>query len=539
MTDPHPDLPLIGVPGDACAACAAQLAADQRYCLHCGTRRAAPRLDPLAHARGTAPAPGADRQAGREAVAAPQGLVARATRTPAGLAAVPALRALGRPQVMATAATLVLGFGVAIGAAAGPPSASGLPLAGAPRILVAAPPATPATVPAPSDAAPDAGDGTATADAGAAPEPEPVAADASTSPQAPTPQPAASDDEPPADDGGDPAPATPAPPAPVKHVWLIVLREAPAAPPFGAEAPEPLAPDLVAQGTVLSHYASIAPGSLANRIAMISGQAPTAATLADCPVYAPVVPGTIAAKTGLVAGDGCLYPARTATLTGQLTGAGLAWKGYFEDMGAAPPPADTSCRRPQVGEPDPFAAPRPGDAYLTRSDPFVFFRGITESPDCGPGVVGLDRLAPDLASADQTPAFSFIAPSACHDGSAAPCAADAPAGLAAASTWLSSIVPQITASPAYADGGLIVITFDGAPRDPAVDPAAEPAGSDVGALLLSPYVAGGATVAARYDHRSLLKTIGRIFGLPALGHAADPGVHAFGATVFANAPGGD
>ena len=77
-----------------------------------------------------------------------------------------------------------------------------------------------------------------------------------------------------------------------------------------------------------------------------------------------MTPGTIA-KTGLVKGDGCLYPAKTVTLADQLTGAGLAWKGYFEDMGAAPPPADTSCRRPEQGQADPFALPRPGDAYLT------------------------------------------------------------------------------------------------------------------------------------------------------------------------------
>jgi hypothetical protein len=269
---------------------------------------------------------------------------------------------------------------------------------------------------------------------------------------------------------------------------------------------------------------------------MISGQGPTTATTADCPSFDAVKPGTIAAKTGLVAGDGCVYPPKTVTLTDQFTGDSLLWKGYFEDMGAGVPTYAETCRHPDLGQADPFALPRPGDAYLTRSNPFVYFRSITESADCGPSVVGLDRLAPDLAKADSTPAFSFISPNACHDGSATPCAAGAEAGLAAANAWLGTIVPQITASPAYADGGLVVITFDGTPVAPAPAPGTKVTGTPVGALLLSPYVAAGSTIKGAYDHYSLLKTIERLYGFPALGHAADRNVTAFGPKVFANAP---
>ncbi len=523
MPDSTPNLPLLGAPGEACFTCAALLAADQRYCLECGSRRGAPRLDPLAHARGATGGAAA-------------GLVPDiATAEPAvrsQLGTVPALRALGRPRVLATAAILVLGFGVAIGDAAGPPAATGLPLA--PRILVSAPPAAPASVPATTTDA--SSSDTSTADTSVADTSSTdVAADPIT-PVATDPAPAAPAPSKPASGGTrKPTSTTPKPPAPIKHTWLIALREAPTAQPFDTAAPAPVATELVRQGTVLTHYASIAPGSLANRIALLSGQAPTAATLAECPTYNPVTPGTIAKKTGLVAGDGCIYPPKTVTLTDQLTGAGLAWKGYFEDMGAAPPPGSTSCRHPDAGQADPFALPRPADAYLTRSDPFVYFRSITESPDCGSNVVGLDRLAPDLATVDQTPAFSLIAPNACHDGSGTPCAAGADAGLASANTWLTSVVPQILASPAYADGGLVVITFDGAPA--VVPPAAgDPKGTTVGALLLSPYVTSDTTVDAPYDHYALLKTLGRIYGVPALGHAADKAVTSFGAKVFANAP---
>ena len=37
--------PRLGEPGEACAECGSPLAADQRYCLECGTRRGDPRLD--------------------------------------------------------------------------------------------------------------------------------------------------------------------------------------------------------------------------------------------------------------------------------------------------------------------------------------------------------------------------------------------------------------------------------------------------------------------------------------------------------------
>jgi hypothetical protein len=45
VTDPLPNMPRLGAEGDACSACQAPLAADQRYCLQCGKRRGASRVD--------------------------------------------------------------------------------------------------------------------------------------------------------------------------------------------------------------------------------------------------------------------------------------------------------------------------------------------------------------------------------------------------------------------------------------------------------------------------------------------------------------
>jgi hypothetical protein len=90
------------------------------------------------------------------------------------------------------------------------------------------------------------------------------------------------------------------------------------------------------------------------------------------------------------------------------------------------------------------------------------------------------------------------------------------------------MLPTILDSKAYADGGLVVVTFDaGAPDD------ADAGGGRVGALLLSPFVEAGGTVNAPYDPFSLLKSIEALFGLDPLGYAAETKLKAFGPKVFA------
>jgi hypothetical protein len=242
-----------------------------------------------------------------------------------------------------------------------------------------------------------------------------------------------------------------------------------------------------------------------------------------------------------------VYPATTKTLPGQLTDAGRTWKAYVEDMGNVPQGEQASCRHPDPGAADPFAAPRPGDASLTRRDPFAFFHAITDTPDCAAGVVGLDRLAPDLADPASTPSFSYIVPSACHDGRDTPCADAAPAGLAAADTWLQGVLEPILASKAYADGGLVVVTFDQAATDgPHADarassalpaaypnaPGTKPGGGRVGALLLSKFVKAGKIDDTEYDHFALLRSIEDLFSLDPLGYAGRKGEAGFGEDVW-------
>jgi hypothetical protein len=355
----------------------------------------------------------------------------------------------------------------------------------------------------------------------------------------------------------------------IKHVFLIVLNGHGYEEAFGKESPAPyLAETLAGEGKLLSNYYAVTQGGLANEVALLSGQGPTPQTALNCPQYTPIAPGT-ASPEGQVEGDGCVYPAETETLPGQLVAAELSWKAYVEDIGngtvAGQP---TTCRHPALGGADSNSTPLPGDAFQTWRNPFVYFAGLSEDPECAENDVGLDRLAPDLEKAEETPSLSYIVPSACHDGSDTPCAPDQPIGLAAAEGFLKTVVPEITASPAYKEeGGLIAITFDQAPQAgpepdassccatpeypnlpaPATPPAAEPpatgpvkpagGGGRVGMLLISPYVAPDSVEEAAYfNHFSFLRSVEELFGLEPLGYAAEPALTGFDSAVYDVSP---
>ena len=157
----------------------------------------------------------------------------------------------------------------------------------------------------------------------------------------------------------------------------------------------------------------------------------------------------------------------------------------------------------------------------------MYFHSLLDSGACASDDVDFTRLQSDLATAANTANLSWIVPSACDDGTSAPCSSSAPAGLAPADVFLKEVVPQILASAAYREGGLIVIAPDSGPA--AGGPAeAKP----VGALLLSPFVHAGARVGESLNDFSLLKSLSRLFGVLPLGHANDPTVASFGAAVY-------
>ena len=310
--------------------------------------------------------------------------------------------------------------------------------------------------------------------------------------------------------------------SPIQHVFVIVLSSPGYAQTWGSgSAATYLNGQLRPKGTLLSGYSAVSADDLPNYIAMVSAQPPNPDTEQDCPVFATFPQSAPVSKSGVVQGSGCVYPETVLTLPDQVTSSGHVWHGYIEDLASGSPPV-TSCRHPNTGQPDNAVTPVTGDQYLTRHNPFVYFGSLLDLGDCASDDVDLGALSSDLASASKTPELSYIVPNACDDGTDAPCVDGAAGGLEAEDAFLQTWVPKILAAPAYRTG-LVVITF--------ATPAAGAASDQVGALLLSPYVAAGKTEATGYNHYSLVRSIEDLFGLTHLAEASSASVPSFASLV--------
>lgn len=493
---------------ESCAECGAALSPSQCYCLECGVRRG-----PLPAM--VANRVGALKERGRRRDTETNGTpVAPAELTPTEAEEAEKDSAWGfmpSPQVAAIAVMALLAAGVILGSVTNP-LAQG---AGAASIILDM------GEPAPEKGAEEP---VAEAPAPVAEAPVPTAV-----PEAPLAVPLEESSEPELPPTEPTLPEIPEEETlpEIKHVFMIVFSDHGYEEAFGEESAAPyLAKTLAEEGKLLSNYYAVTQGGLANEVALLSGQGPTPQTALDCPDSTLISPGTVDPE-GQVEGEGCVYPAEVETLPGQLAKAQLSWKAYVE--------------------PDPVQAWR---------KPFAYFAALGEDPEAAQHEGGLDQLAADLKEPKTTPALSYIAPNACHDGSDAPCAPEQPAGLPTVDGFLETVVPEITASSAFQDeGGLIAITFDQAspsapepdtssccatpeyPNLPAPAGAAPPTsgpvkpsggGGRVGMLLISPYVAAGTVdEAAYYNHFSFLRSVEELFGLEPLGYAAEPALTGF------------
>ncbi|MBV9603813.1 MAG: hypothetical protein JO027_01830 [Solirubrobacterales bacterium] len=433
-----------------CPECDSRLAHDQRYCVECGARRG-----PLPPA--IAPLIGAIREQGRAAALPADEPLAGSLSE---IGSRPARHEFVMPGPRATAVAVMgmLGFGVIVGSLVG-----GTPvetLASAPLIVVGLDHPASSTQAAQNQTVTDTigGGGPAAAAspaAGASTAPAQAAASPSTSPTSTS------------TTGTSTTPNANGLP-PVKHVFLIVLSDRGFTRSFGAgTAGGYLSGALRRQGELIQNYYAVAAAPLANEIALVSGQGPTAQTAGDCPTFSRVSPAQKGPR-GQVLGTGCAYPASTKTLATQLAGAHDTWKAYVAGVSSS---ARTACRVPKPGSKQPQTA-GPHTSYLSWRDPFLFFRGLTADGSCRANEVAVSRLATDLKSESTTPSLAYIIPAPCADGSETPCDPGAKSGLAAADRFLKSVVPEIKRSPAYHDGGMIAITFDQAPQTgPYADPS--------------------------------------------------------------------
>jgi hypothetical protein len=293
---------------------------------------------------------------------------------------------------------------------------------------------------------------------------------------------------------------------PIKHVWFIILENKSYDASFtGLNNNTYLWKTLPAQGTLLTNYYGTGHYSLDNYIALASGQAPEADTQNDCPTYKdmsgavdtnpsdPNYGQFVASTTPYAIGAGCVYPANVPTLFNQLSAAGVTWKAYAQDLGNPDTGSAThdvagSCGAPSA---NPTTSPvaNPGsanatDQYVPKHFPLPWFHSIIDNAavNCSSSHMAnlfdpVNGLYADLQSEATTPEFSWISPNNCSDahdavchgnnlsgGFSGPNTPNAPVnytgGLYAADLFLEHVIPEIEASPAFKDNGLIDVSFD-------------------------------------------------------------------------------
>jgi hypothetical protein len=134
--------------------------------------------------------------------------------------------------------------------------------------------------------------------------------------------------------------------------------------------------------------------------------------------------------------------------------------------------------------------------------PFVFFADTTDNfnPDsqyCISHVRPLPELFSDLEN-NTTARYNFIVPNDCHNMHT-PC--NGGNQIAEGDQWLSQTVPQILASNAYKNGGVLFIIFDEAQHGDGPIPF----------IVLSPLAKPGYSNNIHYTHGSTLRTLEEIF----------------------------
>src|SRR5207248_5793255 len=92
-----------------------------------------------------------------------------------------------------------------------------------------------------------------------------------------------------------------------------------------------------------------------------------------------------------------------------------------------------------------------GTGYVRRHNPFAYFRDIEADGRRCRAIIPMTTFSADLSSRD-LPDFVWITPNVrhdMHDGS-----------VADGDAWLAHVVPEILASAAWKDHGVLIITWD-------------------------------------------------------------------------------
>ncbi len=171
------------------------------------------------------------------------------------------------------------------------------------------------------------------------------------------------------------------------------------------------------------------------------------------------------------------------TVVDELAGRGIAWKAYMEDMPRACDLTDTYS---------------PGN-YDVNHNPFMYFTSIRNNPAQCNRDVPFTQFATDLGSG-QAPPFIFVAPNTnddMHNGT-----------YATADGWLKTQLAIVFRSRWYAQGGVVVITWDEGET-----------GDQIATIVVAANDHGG-RLKAFGNHYGLCRAIEQVYGIGYLRNSA-------------------
>jgi len=214
-------------------------------------------------------------------------------------------------------------------------------------------------------------------------------------------------------------------------------------------------------------------------------------------------------KPPFIGGSADLYPFEVAgpNIASILSAHDKTWKSYAEDL-------------PHTG----YIGGNDG-SYAKRHNPFAYFETVRSSTEQRDNIVPFTTIRSDLEN-NTLPDYAFIVPDIYDDAHNDPVThkgagcGDHPA-LQRADNWLRENIEPLIQSPAFQQGGLLVITFDEAcTSDSRLNPTAPhgEGGGHVATILVSPKIAAGTRSAQLYHHESVAR-----LALEALGVNVFPG----------------
>jgi phosphatidylinositol-3-phosphatase len=202
----------------------------------------------------------------------------------------------------------------------------------------------------------------------------------------------------------------------------------------------------------------------------------------------PSLPNYLALTAGStfgIASDCTTCYVSATNIADQVEASGRSWKAYMEDM---PSPC--------------FMGGWSGN-YAMKHDPFMYYNDIrNNAARCATHVVPFSQFWGDMSSG-QVPNFVWITPNMCNDMH--------DCSVATGDAWLRSVVPAITGSAAFRNGGALFITFDEGSSNAGC--CGDSWGGHVATIVVSSRSIPGFRSGAAENHYGLLRTVEDAFRL--------------------------